>query len=144
MLTYMCNQWENKKYVTKKQLQSLLGSLLHITKCVKNSRAFLNRMLQTLRNSSNSSHVTLDPDFYRDLSWFQTSLPHFNGVCLYNHTPVTGVIQIDACLQGLGGRWGDCVCKLAIPLSMDGLGIVQLEMLNIHLALRVWSPSMGW
>ena len=41
----MCNQWGNKKYVTKNHLQSLLGLLLHVIKCVKNSRAFLNRML---------------------------------------------------------------------------------------------------
>ena len=67
-ISRMCNQWENKKYVTKKQIQSLLGSLLHVTKCVKSSHSFLNRMLQTLRNSTNSSHVTLDPDFYRALT----------------------------------------------------------------------------
>ena len=36
---------------------------------------------------------------------------------------------------------GDCVYRLAIPLVMDGLGIVQLEMLNIYLALRVWAPK---
>ena len=32
--------------------------------------------------------------------------PYFNGVCLYSHPLVQGTIQIDASLQGLGGRWG--------------------------------------
>ena len=35
--------------LSKQDLQSLLGKLLYISRCVKNSRAFLNRMLQTLR-----------------------------------------------------------------------------------------------
>ena len=42
----LCHQWQNKTTCTKQQLQSLLGSLLYISKCVKPARAFLNRMLQ--------------------------------------------------------------------------------------------------
>ena len=36
---------------------------------------------------------------------------------------------------------GDSVYKLAIPMNMDNLGIVQLEMLNVYLALRLWAPN---
>ena len=36
----MCLQWENKIHTNKRHLQSLLGSLLHIAKCVKSSRDF--------------------------------------------------------------------------------------------------------
>ena len=136
----MCFTWENKKTVRKRDLQSLLGSLMHITKCVKSSRPFLNRMLQNLREARNEQ-VHLNPEFYKDLLWFQNFLPHFNGVCLYNHQLLQGVVQVDASLQGLGGRWGNCVYKLSIPLGMDDLGIVQLEMLNLFLALRIWAPN---
>ena len=41
--------WETAHTCTKRQLQSLLGSLLYITKCVRYSRFFLNRMLGVLR-----------------------------------------------------------------------------------------------
>ena len=41
----MVNQWKGKKYCTKRELQSLLGTLLYIHKCVKPARCFLNRML---------------------------------------------------------------------------------------------------
>ena len=37
--------WDHKNFCSKNQLQSLLGSLLYISKCVKYSRFFLNRML---------------------------------------------------------------------------------------------------
>ena len=45
----MCKMWHNKTKCTKKELQSLLGSLLYISKCVRSARCFLNRMLDTLR-----------------------------------------------------------------------------------------------
>ena len=41
----MCAGWSDKRVVSKNDLQSLLGSLLYITKCVRSSRFFLNRML---------------------------------------------------------------------------------------------------
>ena len=46
-----CRSWAHKQHFTKRQLQSLLGKLLYITKCVRLSRPFLNRMLDLLRSS---------------------------------------------------------------------------------------------
>ena len=98
-------------------------------------------MLTTLRNAKNPNDIKLDQDFTRDLKWFQAFLPLFNGVCLYSHRRIQGAIQVDACLQGMGGHWDNQVYKLAIPLGYSGLGIVQLEMLNVFLALRVWGNT---
>ena len=44
----MVQEWKDKKFCTKRQLQSLLGTLLYVHKCVKPARCFLNRMLGTL------------------------------------------------------------------------------------------------
>ena len=44
----ICSVCHNRM-VTKSELQSLLGLLLYITKCVKLARFFLNRMLQLLK-----------------------------------------------------------------------------------------------
>ena len=63
----ICHSWSNKQVCTKTELQSLLGSLLYITKCVKLGRHFLNRMLQLLRDNVNSSHISLHADFKKDL-----------------------------------------------------------------------------
>ena len=41
---HICQRWSDKRNCTKNQLQSLLGSLLYITKCVHPARYFLNRM----------------------------------------------------------------------------------------------------
>ena len=43
--------WRNKVTGSKKALQSILGSLLYVTKCVRVSQVFLNRMLNLFRSS---------------------------------------------------------------------------------------------
>ena len=81
------HQWLSKHVVTKRQLQSLLGLLLYVHKCVKPARFFLNRMLDLLRSSHETTKVTLTEDFRRDLRWFANFLPFYNGVSLYDHRP---------------------------------------------------------
>ena len=68
----ICLDFVFKSKVTKNQFQSLLGSLLYITKCVQPARFFLNRMLQLLRDNTTKSVITLDEKFYKDLNWFNT------------------------------------------------------------------------
>ena len=93
----------SKSKVTKNQLQSLLGSLLYVTKCIKPARFFLNRMLQLLRDSTSKSHINLNRFFHRDLNWFNTFLWRYNGITFYNHQKPHHTVHLDACLTGFGG-----------------------------------------
>ena len=70
---------EKQENLYKRQVQSLLGHLLYIHKCVKPARYFLNRMLEVLKNAHNVSRIGLNPSFCRDISWFLKFLPDFNG-----------------------------------------------------------------
>ena len=79
------SEWKNKKYCTKRQLQSLLGHLLYIHKRVKPARYFLNRMLQLLREYHGQTRIHLNPDFHRDLRGFEKFLPLYNGISMYDH-----------------------------------------------------------
>ena len=53
------HEWSHKQFCTKRQLQSLLGLLLYIHKCVKPARGFLNRMLEVIRQAMNPSRIRL-------------------------------------------------------------------------------------
>ena len=133
-----CHQWSHKTYATKNELQSLLGSLLYISKCVKSSRTFLNRMLDTLRRHFGTDNIVLDIEFHRDLNWFKKFLKKFNGTAFFDHRPVKATIELDACLQGLGAIYRNQVYAIPIPHYCDSFSIVHLEMLNILVAIRVW------
>ena len=130
--------WTHRKTCSRRQLQSLLGHLLYIHKCVKPARYFLNRMLQTLRSNYGHTTIKLDPEFHRDLRWFERFLPLYNGVSLYDHKKCDHQVHLIACLQGLGGVWQNLVYHLPITYGYKGLNIAHLEMVNILVALKVF------
>ena len=134
----MVHNYSKKTQVTKKQLQSLLGSLLYITKCVKPARYFLNRMLHLLRASHNTAHIVLNQQFHRDLNWFNIFLKQYNGVTFYDNHDIQDTVHLDASLQGLGGVYQNMVYALTIPLGFMQYSIVHLEILNLIVALKLW------
>ena len=135
-----CQQRLTKKTCTKRQLQSLLGKLLYVTKCVRASRPFLNRMLDTLRGAHKQDIIVIDCEFRRDLNWFTKFLPNFNGVAFFNHKTIHTHVELDASLQGLGAMCGQEIYAIALPKGFQNYNIVNLEMINILVAVRTWAP----
>ena len=138
-ITQLCIQWSTKTYSGKRDLQSLLGSLLYVSKCVKHSRFFLNRMLKLLRDNHDKTKILITPEFQKDLAWFNSFLSHYNGVTYYEQTNCQFEVQLDACLTGLGGRYESMVYALPIPKDLMNYNIAHLEILNIVVALKVWA-----
>ena len=136
-----CKTWTHKNVVTKQQLQSLLGSLLYISKCIKPARIFLNRMLQLLRSHHDSKKFVLNSEFFRDLSWFNTFLNQYNGVTYFDHKKSDYTVHLDASLTGMGATFANMVYALPIPSDCKKLHITQLEMLNVVVALKVWASA---
>ena len=133
----MVDVYGEKSFCTMRELQSLLGSLLYIHKCVKPARYFLNRMLDVLRHATNPGKIVLSEAFKRDILWFQKFLPSYNGVSFYAHKKVDHTLSLESCLTGLGAVWGNLVYHLSIPSGFRNMSIVHLEMVNILLAVRV-------
>ena len=136
----MVDAWTTKGVCTKRELQYLLGNLLYVHKCVAPARMFLNRMLELLRSNYDASVINLTQDFKRDLRWFSSFLRKYNGVSFYDHVRTQHIVELDACLSGLGGRWESLVYRLSLPHHYGNLGIAQLEMVNILVAIRVFAP----
>ena len=59
----ICSSWSSKTYCSKHDLQSLLDSLLYITKCIKPDSYFLNRMFALLRQNVNHHKILLNQHF---------------------------------------------------------------------------------
>ena len=135
----MCRDWNEKTYCSKKDPQSLLGSLLYITKCVKSARYFLNRMLYLLRNNHTKSKILLTAEFKKDLNWFNSFLIHYNGVTFYDHKYCHFEVHLDASLTGLGGIFKNMVYALPFPAGHENNTIVHLEILNVVVALKIWA-----
>ena len=129
----LCHLWAGKTYCSKQDLQSLLGHLLYIAKCVKPARIFLNRMLQTLRDNASKKIFLLNAQFFRDLNWFNVFHSQYNGVTFYDNLPCNAEIHLDA------SPFDNMVYSLPIERNYMGYNIVQLEILNILVACKVWA-----
>ena len=77
-----CRPFIEKKHITRRQLQSLLGKLLYLHRGVPASRSFVNRLLNTLRASPH--RVITTEEMKKDLSWFVQFLGRFNGKVLFH------------------------------------------------------------
>ena len=63
-LVVLLSHWLAKKSATRSELQSLVGKLSFVSKCVRQSRLFLARILAMLRTiKRNHHHVKLSKDF---------------------------------------------------------------------------------
>ena len=143
----MCAIWLGKNTASKKELQSLLGLLLYVSKCIKVARIFLSRMLDTLRAHHDKNMIILDTDFKKDILWFYTFAQKFNGVAFFDKRPVKVMIELDASLTGIGGVCGNFVYTVPISLIQHHeensvfFSIVHWEMYNILVALKLWGGA---
>ena len=113
-------EWQSKQHCTKHRLQSLLGQLLYVHKCVRPARVFLNRMLDLLHQNYDVFTIRLTQGFRHDLRWLSWFVEQYNKVSMYTHRKLD-VVELDACLDGLGGV-GKIMC---IIFQFQGITLVS-------------------
>ncbi|KAK3745939.1 hypothetical protein QZH41_012754 [Actinostola sp. cb2023] len=144
-LDALLDTWLLKRSTTKVALQSLIGKLVFVSKCVRQSRVFIARMLDLLRTVHRKSHhINLNSDFRKDLSWWKRFLNTYNGVSMINSSPWSepgAIFTSDACLQGCGAICGNQYFHAEFPafILSQALDILNaLELLTIVVAAKLW------
>ena len=136
----LCRHYRSCRFITKKQLQGLLGKLLYLHRCVIPARMFVNRLLNKLRIATN--RVKVCDDVKKDLSWFIQFLLKFNGKIIIAPTRPHHDLFVDASLTGVGAIWDTNVYGASSHWAATAhLSISQLEMLNVLIALRVFAVA---
>ena len=139
----LVEEWQTKTKSNKVDLQSLIGKLQFVTKCVRQSRIFLNRLLETLRSMSSVKSIRLSNSFKKDLRWWFLFVEQFNGV---SYIPPLGweepdvAFSTDSCLKGCGGVCDNEYFHASFPqfIQDQDLGIHALEMLAVLVGVRIW------
>ena len=84
--------WSKKTTAAKQPLQSLLGRLFWVARCVKFSRVFLGRLLDLLRQMrtlEGNKKMPLTQEAKKDIKWWSVYLRGFNGVtAIFNDDPM--------------------------------------------------------
>jgi hypothetical protein len=144
----LIDQWLNKKKATKCQLQSLIGKLQFVAKCVRAGRVFISRLLQILPTLKCQHHkFYINKEIKKDLMWWRSFIYQFNGVTvipdLIWSAPDT-VFSTDACLKSMGGWSGKQYFSCMFPEDIleQQHDINVLELYTIVIAIKVWSDNL--
>ena len=145
------NTWSSKKSCTKRGLQSLVGKLLWVARCVRFSRVFVSRLLAALKALATAlphHKIALSQEMQLDIKWWLTYIRSFNGV-MFIINP--GIIKFsykgDACLDGGGGFHDQEYWSRPLPLWMQGketpihLKEYWVLLISIKLWGHLWSGS---
>ena len=139
----LVSDWQEKVNCTKVELQSLIGVLQFVTKCVWQSKVFMNRLLEALRGIKDKKAVRLSDSFQKDLKWWAMFMHKFNGTSfipeiIWAEPDVT--FATDSCLSGCGGICGYEYFHSSFPddIRTQQLPIHQLEMLAVLVGVRIW------
>ena len=97
--------------IRQRGMLSLVGKLVHATKCIPAGRSFFRRLLDTAYSVHRPHHwVTITRDTKRDLDWWLSVLPSWNGTAPLIHptwTPPADLhLHTDASTAGFGGCCG--------------------------------------
>ena len=77
----LLDRWFTKRTATKSTVQSLVGKLVFVSKCVRQSRVFIARILALLgKLKHNHHHANLTSEFHKDLVWWRRFL---GGIMAY-------------------------------------------------------------
>ena len=123
-----------RKTITRRQLQSIIGRVVHVAKCVSPARLFAARLLETLRGPP-ALYYDMNSQTRADLAWFVTYMRDWNGVSYMKTDRVSKTIYTDACMKGIGATDGEKAYAAAIsPLTEATYHITEIEGLNVLLA----------
>ena len=73
---------------------------------------------------TNSQTMVITAEFKKDINWFLTFLPHFNGVTFMDKRPIQVTVELDACLTGIRARYDNAVYAytfIGVPQSYSTL-----------------------
>ena len=139
-------EWNDRKSCTRRDLESLIGSLNHVCKVVKPGRSFLRRMLDLLHRSSVGTtprphhHIRLNREFRSDLQWWRSFVTEWNGISIWKdeQRPISEVTSDASGHWGFGAWSGSEWLQLQWPASAMDLPIAVKELIPVVVAAALW------
>ena len=143
-----------KTWITRVELQSVLGRLFFLTRILPQGRAFLGRGIALLRGKQKKSRYRVTAGFVDDLKWWQHHLPIWPGVALAFKSEWESAsflsLYTDASEKGAGaffnGSWFShkwTEAELALAKRRKRLSLPFLELLAVGHAVSTWAHLLS-
>ena len=137
--------WLYRTNATRKEVESLIGKLQFLAKCIRAGRVFLARLIQWIRHMNRGQKYHIPQEARKDTAWWSRCAHQFNGVSLiwlHKEPQPDRVLATNACLMGYGGTMQDQYMRGRFPKNLRGSNIAYLEILAVMVALKIWGPQL--
>ena len=135
--------WLLKTTARRKEVESLVGKLQFLAKCVKAGRTFLGRLIQWIRTMDRRDMYpvplearkdSMVEQVHTDLQWSLTSLAV---------PTIDKLIATDACPKGYGGTMENEYFRGRFPKELQDKNIAVLEIWAVMAALKLWGNRLA-
>ena len=147
-LIELLDEWAIKCTCRQKELQTFVGKLSHACAVVPQGRNFVRRLLdlQKGHSSKQSRFIRLNQECKRDIEWWRSFLPSWDGVYFFDlpdWAPVPGLfLSTDASRSlGYGAFYADEWFDGSWSATQRSLSISYKELCHIVIACHVWGSQ---
>ena len=75
---------QKKRSATKREVLSIIGKLIYVSRVVKSGRTFTRRLIEQSKTAKHLHHrIKINSEMRRDLQWWLDYLPSWNGIALF-------------------------------------------------------------
>ena len=74
--------WLYKTTAQRREVESLIGKLQFLAKCIKPGRIFLSRLIQWIRGMDRKGNYPIPLEARKDIAWWSRCAHNFNGVSI--------------------------------------------------------------
>ncbi len=144
-LRRLIREWQGARHCSKRELESLAGSLQHACQVVPPGRTFLRRIFE-LMSVARQRHrpIRLNKSFRSDLRWWDTFLEDWNGISFLHECcprrPDHHVYTDASGKFGCGALWQASWFQYCWPPAYQEKSIAIKELLPVVLACAIWGP----
>ena len=132
---HLVGKYLPKRSISRSQLQSLLGKLLHVGKWVRPARLFMSRLLDELRGT-HRFYINMNSSMRSNLMWFKEFAEEWNGVAFFTELTPVREILVDACLTGIGAATDGKAYTYNVAFPDDPIkNISEIEAVNAAIAV---------
>ena len=139
------NTWLLRGSAHRREVESLIGKLQFMAKCIKAGRIFLARLINWIRTMNRTDKYSIPRDARKDIAWWGRCAEQFNGTSLlwlHKELEVDTVVATDTCLVGYGGTHDGQYFRGRFPASLKNKNIAHLEILAVLSPLKIWGEDL--